>query len=69
MYKLGQDLQVSVKIDSQPGRRVSRVVVHAVQAVDVSMFTSGAFKNVVASDQDKISGKRFKHKDPKFQMK
>ena len=54
VYKAGQDIQVSVKIDSNPSRRISKIIVQAIQAVDVAMFTSGAFKNDVSAEEEKV---------------
>ena len=44
VYTIGEPLQVSIHIDARPARRISKLKVTAIQAVDVAMFSSGNFK-------------------------
>ena len=54
VYCAAQPLLITVQLDLRPPRRVSKVSVNAVQAVDVAMFSSGSFKNQVGSAEERI---------------
>ena len=54
VYRAAQPLLITVQLDLRPPRRVSKVSVIAVQAVDVAMFSSGSFKNQVGSAEERI---------------
>ena len=44
VYRVGQEVVVTVMLHSRPARRLTKVSVTACQAVDVAMFSSGFFK-------------------------
>ena len=54
IYTTGQPINVCVVLDVRPPRRVNRVSVVAIQAVDVAMFSSGYFKNEVATAEERL---------------
>ena len=54
MYTTGQPVTVTVVLDMHPPQRINRVSVTAIQAVDVAMFSSGYFKNEVATADERI---------------
>jgi hypothetical protein len=50
---LGQPINISLVLYMRPPRRINRISVVAIQAVDVAMFSSGYFKNEVAAAEER----------------
>ena len=53
-YTTGQPINISVVLEMKPPRRITRISVVAIQAVDVAMFSSGYFKNEVATAEERL---------------
>jgi len=52
VYKISDPILVNVMLRMHPARRLTKISVTVIQAVDVAMFSSGFFKNEVATEVD-----------------